>query len=70
MSNVTPLRSSVPSSDPIRVWGEALIQQTIEPSDIPGPIIRQVLDFLADEVRQARFAARVALDAANKPDQG
>jgi hypothetical protein len=69
MGNVTPLHPSVPSSDPIAVWGEALVSQKIEPGDIPGPIMRQVMDWLADEVRQARFAARAAIDAI-KPDRG
>lgn len=68
MGNVTPLHRSVPSTDPARVWGESLIDQTVAPDDIPGPLMRQVLDYLADEVRQARFAAKAAADAVVRPD--
>lgn len=72
MCKVTPLRKSVPSSDPVRVWGESLIDQTVAPDDIPGPLVRQLLDWLADEVRQARFAARAAIDAVtgDEPNKG
>lgn len=68
MNNVTPLRKAVPSSDPVRIWGESLIDQNIAPDDIPGPLMRQVVDYLADEVRQARFAARAAIDAVKASD--
>ena len=53
MGNVQPLRPGLPTGDPVAKWGRALVDGEIEPDDIPGPIVRLVMAWLAAEVRKS-----------------